>query len=384
MSWIVLLAVFEMFYAYFGYPIILSVLLALGFRRYTAPGLESFPRVTVVITVRNEVKVIREKLDNTLALRPPRAGNHLEGFQIIVASDASDDGTDEVVRSYTTQNVKLVRLDTRGGKEQAQKKAVESATGDIIVFTDAKIRLTEDALERFVDYFRDASVGAVSSVDQIVGVEGGEGAYVRYEMWLRSIESNFSTVIGLSGSCFAVRRDIAVDMRTDIPSDFALLLAARARGLSGVHAPDIIGTYQAVATHEAEFQRKVRTVLRGITTLFSCKEVMNWKEYGSFSWQIISHKLCRWLVPFAFVIACLGLVVGGGGATIAVLQLSFVVFLALAGVGFFNEDFRDKWYCKLPLFFLIVNAGVAVAWYYFFTGKRFVSWNPSEKGTQKS
>jgi len=379
MSWLVILALFEIYYAYVGYPILLAILLACGFRRVAGAPQETFPRVSVIVTVRNEATVLREKIENTLYLRAPRANNPLGNFQLIIASDASDDGTDEIVREFSSRGVQLVRLETRGGKEQAQKKAIEKATGDIIVFTDAKIRLQEDALECFIERFRDPRVGAVSSVDVIVGEEGGEGAYVRYEMWLRSMESDFSTLVGLSGSCFAVRKDVALDIPSDIPSDFALLLAAKKRGYAGVHAPEIIGTYEAVATHEAEFRRKVRTVLRGMSALFARKEVMGPSEYGSFAWQVISHKLCRWLVPWAFLIAFFGSFFGSGTLLI-IFQLLFAVFFILAGLGAFHPDLRDKWFCKLPLFFLVVNAGIAVAWFYFLTGRRFVSWSPSEKG----
>ncbi len=381
MTFVLLLCIFTVFYAYFGYPICLWLLIKLGFRRRKAAPIAELPSVTIIITVRNEQGSIRGKLDNTLDLRFKDKFANEGGVQIIVASDASDDGTDKIVLAYAADGVELVRLEARGGKEVAQKKAIESARGDIIIFTDSKIELEPHALELFVQYFQDSAVGAVSSVDRIEGQESGEGAYVRYEMWLRSLESEFSTLIGLSGSCFAVRRSIAANIRSDIPSDFALLLEARRQGLAGVHAPDIIGTYQAVATHEAEFKRKVRTVLRGITTLFASAEVMNVSRYGSFSWQVISHKLCRWLVPWACLL--------GAGLLIALameswaylfLELGMWAFCILAAVGYFHPDYREKLYCKLPLYFVIVNAAILMAWLNFFAGKRTVAWNPSDKG----
>jgi hypothetical protein len=134
-----------------------------------------------------------------------------------------------------------------------------------------------DAIERFAAYFEDPMVGAVSSVDKVISSSGqgsGEGMYVRYEMWLRALESRFLSLVGVSGSCFAVRREICADLRSDIPSDFALLLASRRRGLIGVNAPDVVATYESVADEKAEFGRKVRTVLRGLTTLFACYEVL--------------------------------------------------------------------------------------------------------------
>jgi hypothetical protein len=178
-----------------------------------------------------------------------------------------------------------------------------------------------------------------------------------------------------------VRKSVSANLRTDIPSDFALLLEARRQGLRGVHAPDVVGTYQAVATEKAEFERKVRTVLRGITTLFACREVMNPAEYGSFAWQVLSHKLCRWLVPWFLLLAGWGLIVlGGHGGLYALLALMMFLFLGAAAAAYFKPELREKLMFKLPLFFLLVNTGIAAAWIRYWTGQRSVAWNPSDKG----
>ncbi len=372
----VLFCFFAVFYAYFGYPLILRTLRSLGIRRFSKPAENpGLPSMTVIVTVRNEERVVREKIENTLALR------YSMPVQIIVASDASVAGTDDAVREYASRGVELVRLHQRGGKEHAQRLAVGPARGDVILFTDAKIKLQPDALERVAEYFRDERIGAVSSIDRIEGEGSGEDMYVRYEMALRAMESDVNSLVGLSGSCFAVRRDVTADLRVDIPSDFALLLEARRRGLSGVHAPDVVGTYQAVASEEAEFKRKVRTVLRGMTALYACREVMNPSRYGMFAWQVFSHKLCRWLVPWFLAFAAVSLLTSAkGDAWLELLLVLSFAFVILAAAGFFVPSLRRKRICKLPLFFLIVNAGIAVAWFHFLRGRRTVAWNPSDKG----
>ncbi|MFN8388899.1 MAG: glycosyltransferase [Bdellovibrionota bacterium] len=385
MAFLVWCSIIGTFYAYFGYPLVLALLLKVrGPRVRTQEASPPLLPATLIITVRNEARVIREKLLNTLEMRYGGRSLKDAGVQVIVASDASEDETDSVVREFEPSGVELVRLDVRGGKEQAQRHAVSFARGEMIVFTDAKIRLEPDALERFSAYFSDPSVGAVSSVDRVEGAPGsgsGEGMYVRYEMWLRALESDYSTLVGLSGSCFAVRKTVTEHLRTDIPSDFALLLASRKLGMRGVHAPDVVGTYQAVGSEKAEYERKVRTVLRGITTLFASREVMDLSRYGSFSWQIISHKLFRWLVPWFLVVAGIGLVIlGPTGGVYGLLELLMILFLAAAGAAYLKPELRENIFCKLPLFFLLVNAGIAVAWWRFLTGQRAVTWNPSDKG----
>ena len=305
------------------------------------------------------------------------------GVQIIVASDASDDDTDEVVKEFATRGVELVRLPERKGKETAQRAAIEVARGDIIIFTDAKIRLRTDALSRYVAYFRDPQIGAVSSNDRLESTPGGgsgEGFYIRYEMWLRSLESQFQTLVGLSGSCFAVRRQVCRNIRTDIPSDFALLIETRRQGLRGVHAPDIVATYGAVASNQAEFERKVRTVLRGITTFFASAEVMNPFKFGSFSWQIVSHKLFRWLVPFFLLVAAAAsLVLAVHSTFYALISLGLFGFFTLAAIGHVSPALQKLTVFRAPLFFVIVNAAIAVAWWKFLTGQRSVQWTPSAR-----
>ncbi len=276
LAFIVILCLFAIFYTYFGYPVALYCINNFFPRRIEQhfPEPEKLPSVAIIITVRNEAKVIESKLTDTLELEyggmtiRENLAQRTGRVEVLVASDCSDDTTDEVVNSFSSLGVKLVRLGERGGKERAQREAIDQCRTELIVFTDAKIKLNQKAVDNFVTYFRDPSVGAVSSVDEVIADDGsssGEGFYVRYEMWLRSQESKFNSLVGLSGSCFAVRRCVAENIRTDIPSDFALLIEAQRQGLRGVHAPDVIGSYKAVRTEKEEFSRKVRTVLRGIT-----------------------------------------------------------------------------------------------------------------------
>lgn len=391
---IVLFSFGMVFYAYFGYPLLLLFLNKIRPQQDnaqipTAAEKEPVP-LTIIITVRNEEKVIREKLEATLALNYGSSttaavlASAREKLQLIVASDASEDETDNIVREYQLKGVELVRLEQRGGKEKAQSAAVQQAHGSIIVFTDAKIKLNPEALNNFVRYFRDPTVGAVSSVDRVEAGDGtasGEGFYVRYEMWLRGLESNFLSLVGLSGSCFAVRKAVAVNLATDIPSDFALLLEARRQGLRGVSAPDVIGTYKAVKTEEEEFSRKVRTVLRGISALFARREVLSIRKYGVFAWQVISHKLCRWLVPWLFFLGSLAtFCIASSSWFFALLSLLLLVFFGSAAFGYLSPAHREKVFCKVPLFFIVSNTAVAVAGLKYLAGRRAVVWNPSAKG----
>src|SRR5712692_8282131 len=152
-------------YAYFGYPFVLWSLTKLRSRNVLKK--ESFPHVSIIIAARNEADKIRQKIDHTLALDYPE-----ERLEILVASDASDDGTDEIVKAYAGRGVRLVRAPQRRGKEHVQGLAVVVAKGEILVFTDAATILDPDALWRLVANFADPTIGAVSTEDVIVDTLG--------------------------------------------------------------------------------------------------------------------------------------------------------------------------------------------------------------------
>src|SRR5262249_49743273 len=152
------------------------------------------PKVSFIITAYNEEKRIHKKLLNTLQQDYPR-----ESLEVVVASDCSTDGTDELVRSFASSGVRLVRLNTKGGKEAAQEQAVESTSGEILVFSDTATMLGPTAITTIIRNFADPTVGCVSSVDRFIDVDetvSGEGAYVRYEMLLRQLETRVNTLVG--------------------------------------------------------------------------------------------------------------------------------------------------------------------------------------------
>src|SRR5215203_4132205 len=177
------------FYAYAGYPLLLMLIGLVRDRPIKKAPFQ--PTVSFIITAYNEEKRIREKLLNTLEQDYPR-----DLFDLVVASDCSTDRTDDLVREFESSGVRLIRARTKGGKEAAQKLAVESSSGEILVFSDAATMLEPTATTTIVRNFADSTVGCVSSVDRFIDTDGtvsGEGAYVRYEMWLRRLETHVNT-----------------------------------------------------------------------------------------------------------------------------------------------------------------------------------------------
>ncbi|MFO0776416.1 MAG: glycosyltransferase family 2 protein [Nitrospira sp.] len=364
-------------YAYAGYPAILA---AMAFVR-TRPirKADITPSVTFIITAYNEDKRIGEKLRNTLAIDYPK-----ERFEVLVASDFSTDKTDEIVSSYQDRGIRLVRASERKGKEAAQKLAVQVAGGEILVFSDVATILPENAVRNIVKNFHDETVGCVSSVDRFINQDGrvsGEGAYVKYEMFLRSMETRVNSLVGLSGSFFAARSTVCKQgWSENLQSDFNTVLNSVRAGLRGVADGDSPGYYKNIADERKEFDRKVRTVLRGISVFMKSLGLVNPMRYPLFAWQLLSHKLCRWLVPFAMLIALMtnALLTAAFGRYGLLLVLQ-TVFYAVALSGLCWRSLLRLPAVKLPAFFVLVNASIFKAWVRYWSGERLVVWEPSKR-----
>lgn len=370
------LSVFLIFHAYFGYP--LTLWLVLRWRVGNVAKKPYEPPVTLIITARNEERRIREKLENTLQLDYPK-----DLLQVIIASDGSTDATNDIVEEYGEHGFELLALTERRGKESAQKEAVRRAGGEILIFSDVATRIEPRGLRAICANFADATVGCVSSVDKVLGKDGqpcGEGAYVRYEMWLRDLESKVSSLVGLSGSFFAARKEVCRDFSGDMQSDFRTVLNSMRIGLRGVSDPETIGYYPDVADTKKEFARKVRTVLRGQTVFFRNLEFLKVWRYGLFSYQYFCHKLLRWLVPFFLLTALIANIFLAFGSGFYLLMLLFqLIFYVLAAIGLANPALGERTVFKIPLYFLTVNSAILVAWLRYLSGSRMVMWTPSQR-----
>lgn len=362
-------------YSYALYPAALALLAAMRPRRRAVPAAEALPPVSLIITAYNEAARIRDKLENSLALDYP-------ALRILVASDCSTDATDAIVEEFSSRGVGLIRPAERRGKEHAQRQAIARATGDVLVFSDTGTRIEPDALRRMIGYFADPRVGAVSSEDRFTRDDGalvGEGAYVRYEMALRRLESAVGGLVGLSGSFFAARRQVCESWDVCAPSDFNTALNCARLGLKAVTAPDVHGYYKDLADPALEYERKVRTVLRGMTGLARHWNVMLPWRFGLFGWQVFSHKVMRWLVPIFLV---------GLFAASASLQqhwlyrsalMAQAAFYLLALLTYWLPPLRTSALPRLVYFFCQVNIAIAHAAWSFLSGRRMTTWQPSAR-----
>lgn len=368
-------------YSYFLYPLALIALRTLTRPDVIEPARAhagEMPFLSLIVTVYNEKHRIEQKIQNVLALDYPA-----DRLELIVASDCSDDGTDELVQSYAERGIRLVRAQERLGKENAQLAAIQAAKGEVLVFSDVATQMDPEALQNLSLYFADARIGAVSSEDRFISKNGkvaGEGAYVKYEMWLRRQESQLGGLVGLSGSFFAARVEVCEQWDIHSPSDFNTALNCARLGLRSVTAPDVLGYYEDLKDASREYARKVRTVLRGMTGLARHPDVLNPVRFGLFAFQVFSHKLMRWGVPwFLLALLVVTLVLANDGWIYALALVAQVVFYAVAAWGHWGRKGQSHSGVRLVYFFVQVNLALADSAVQFFKGKRMTTWKPSAR-----
>ncbi len=363
-------------YTFIGYPLLLWLLSRL--RRREHQRAEIFPPVSLIIAVHNEATGIARKLENSLALDYPP-----EKLEILVASDGSQDATAEIVRGFAPDRIRLVELPERRGKHHAQMIARDHSCGEILIFSDCSIHLEPAALRQIVSNFADPSIGCVSSEDRVVTAPDalqGEGSYIGFEMWLRRLESRVGSLVGASGSFFAARRELCQQWHPGQSSDFFIPLHAAERGLRTIVDPESVGQYGLTRSEKAEFHRKVRTIVHGLDVLFHHLPLLNPFRYGLFSWQLASHKLARWIAPFAALalLAASATLWNAGplyqAALVTQAGLYLTGFVALAVKRL--EHLRPF---RFASFFLLGNAATLTAWLQFGLGERYVSWEPTHR-----
>lgn len=378
-------------YGYFGYPAALWLVAKLRTARVVHRAEPAqWPRVSITLPAYNAEATLRPVLDALVQVDYPR-----DRRQILVVSDGSTDGTDALVREYAAEGVELLRIEGRLGKTEIENRAFHALTGDIVVNTDASVTIDPAAVKRLVAALEDPSVGVASGRDISVASVGAKGhaseaAYVGYEMWVRDLETSVDGIIGSSGCLYAIRAPLH---RRTLPGhlsrDFSSALWARLNGLRSVSVREAICFVPRASSMQVEYRRKIRTMSRGIQTLFFHGRLMNPLRYGLFAWMLASHKLIRWLVPWALVLGGVVTMLAGamflqmskpwpllGGAVL----LGAVAVLSLSYVGWTNPSagLFGRGAASAAYFVSSTWAGV-VAWKKALLDERAPVWEPTPR-----
>lgn len=380
---IFIILIFILFYIYFGYPILLFLLST--FKKNDIKINEKyFPNVSLIIAAYNEEAVIKDKIENSLKLKYPK-----DKLEIIVFSDASNDRTDEIVKNYERQGVKLVRIEGRKGKTICQNEIVKLAKGEIIVFSDANSMYEPNTIKKIVRNFFDQEVGCVvgelkyGEFFQIedINVVIGEDVYWSYDQILKKLESKISSLVAGNGAIYSVRKIIYVPLENNMISDFVEPLRIFKKNYRVLYEPEAIAWENTAEDSQKEFRRRIRIVTRSVYSLFKDKylrELLNPFRYGIFSIQLLSHKLLRWFSGVLLIlIFLLNILLLGKGFFYNLTILGQGIFYVLAIWGFINEKWLKRKAAKIPhvaYYFCLSCIAMLCGIINAFKGKEMVTW----------
>lgn len=364
-------------YTYVAFPALLFVRGLIWRRPYQAAPIT--PRVSLIIAAYNEQANIAARLENALALDYPA-----DRFEVVVASDGSDDETVAIVGRYAGPRVRLLAL-PRQGKASALNAAVAASTGEILVFSDANSVYAPDAIRALVRPFADPAVGGVAGNQRYLGADGaqpggdGERGYWGLDRVLKVLQSRAGSTISATGAIYAIRRELFLPVPEGVTDDFVTSTRVIAQGYRLVFAPDAVAYEPVAQSSEVEFGRKVRVMTRGLRAIVVMRELLNPWRYGFYALQLFSHKVLRRLmfVPLAALLLASPFLWGRGWFyQLALLgQLAFYG-LAVLGLLLAGTRIGRLKIVTLPFYFCMVYLAAALATWNLMRGRRITSWQP--------
>jgi cellulose synthase/poly-beta-1,6-N-acetylglucosamine synthase-like glycosyltransferase len=310
------------------YPLSLALLSRLRRHREPPAASAKHPAVSLIIAAHNEEEVIERRVRNALESGYPR-----DRLEVIIASDGSEDRTAEFARAAGADAVLEL---SRRGKVEAQNAAVAQARGEILAFSDANTVWVDNALAALVAPFSDSTVGYVCGQLKLTGTggENQEGAYWRYEMAVRSLESRLGGVTAGNGAIYAVRREAYVEMPSDRSHDLCLPYLAVKNGMRAIYEPAAQASERAAPTLGGEWQRKRRMMNRAWGIILN-DGILSPRGYSpTYAYEILSHRALRYATPFLHLIALgTNLALLGEGAIYTVTLAAQLAVLAAAALG---------------------------------------------------
>ena len=375
-------ASFAVVYPYIVYPVVLRLLTGIG-RKYVDPhddNVKGLPYVTLIVSAYNEQTVISKKVHNALSLDYPE-----DRLEVLVVSDESSDGTDEIVLEIAAQSdrVHLLRQSQRHGKSAGLNNAIAIARGDIVVFSDANALYEPNSIRELVRHFADAQVGYVVGAALYSDSKGNrasesEGIYWKLELFLKQLESDYSSVVGGDGAIYAIRRKLFRPLKDDDISDFVNPLQIIASGFRGVFNANAQCYEDAGETFHKEFMRKRRIVNRSWRAVVRYRGLLNCRQHGRYIFMVASHKVIRWFaLPFVAIAWIANSVLLGESPFFVATWTTITSSIVLAVIGFILDRAgmsQPKMVSVFYYFYLVSVAGLLGIWDEF-RGIRHATWD---------
>jgi cellulose synthase/poly-beta-1,6-N-acetylglucosamine synthase-like glycosyltransferase len=360
------------FYTYLGYPAVIWMLARLRPRPWTVKPI-SFS-VSIVLAVHNGAALLPRKIEHLLGLDYPNIK------EIIIVSDGSTDGTAELLACQRHPRLTTIILKEHSGKAAAVNAGMAKATADLILFVDIRPEIAAGAIQQLVSNFADTRVGCAAG-ELILRKEFHDatsaaisGVYWRYEKWIRTCESIYSSPVGVYGGFYAIRRELAVPQPAGmILDDMFQPLSIIRKGYRSVLDPQAY-VYDTWPTRiEKEFHRKVRT-LAGNFQLF---HIAPWTltPRNPVFFQLVSHKVMRLIVPYLLLLLLASTLALSGGSLIYAAFAALQIFCWIVAIAALRYRIPLLHRVAAPASALLVLKAAAVVGFYRFLFTRGPLWN---------
>lgn len=381
LTWIFAVSGLLLAYHYVVYPIVIGICARL-FGICSQPRaleLEELPSVTLLIAAYNEASVIRERILNALALDYPK-----DRLQILIASDGSVDQTASIASEFTSQKVEVLAFPENRGKSVVLEDAVRSASGEILVLSDANTMMRPDAIRQLVRWFDDDRIGVVSGCLKLVDSKTGtncDGTYWKYENFLKRCEGRLEALLGASGAIYAMRAKVRQPLPPDtLVDDFTWPLLARlATKHRIVYDPTAIAIEETAPDLGSEFRRRARIGAGGYQALTRLWRLLS-PSYGWTAFAFFSHKVMRWLSPFLLIALLLSSLFLSRHPLFATMSLLQLIFYSTATVGSLTSASGPKSrVVRLPALFVGVNLALLVGFVRWLRSDTNGKWAPTSR-----
>ncbi len=405
--WFSLLGVF---YSYFGYGLLLFLILKIKRRFFKNPKTPSLaldnidlPEVTFMVAAYNEEQWIMDKIQNSLALDYPK-----DKITFLFVTDGSTDKTPDLIKnaantvrmdSYVRRtpfggeggvNIQLFHKPERRGKIAAVERVMPYVRTPIVIFTDANTDINAKAVLNIVRHYADPSVGAVAGEKQVrmsgEASGAGEGFYWKYESLLKKWDSELYSVVGAAGELFSIRTALFQPVETDtLIEDFVMTLRIAQKGYRVIYEPQAYAVENHSADVKEELKRKIRISAGGLQAIWRLSALLNPLKYGVLSFQYISHRVLRWTLapvalPFILIFNIyLSNTEGGIYTPILGCEIAFYLFSL---IGWLFDHFKMK--VKLffiPYYFCMMNYSVYRGFMKLIAGTQSVVWDKAKRAS---
>ena len=380
-----------LFYTYIGYPILLYLLVRLKrvfvSSRPVPESAEVFmPEITFIVAAYNEEKVIEKKIQNCFSLIYPS-----DKLKFIFVTDGSRDKTTELVSAYP--GIKLLHQEERKGKVSALNRAMKEVNSPIVIFSDANSFINPDAPGLIVRHYQDERVGGVAGEKKVLdpkretGVVLEEGAYWKYESFLKKLDSSFYTVVGAAGELFSMRTKLFEFLSDEIIiEDFVQSLLICQKGYSVRYEPGAIAIETSSGSLKEEQARKIRISTGGFQAMVKLKSLFNVFRYPAASFQFLSHRILRWTIcplslPLLFL-ANLYLAFdhpyNAYMYTLAFVLQALFYLLGAIGLLLAVNNLRIS-ALTIPYYFIFMNVAVYIGFWAFIRNRQTVLWEKASR-----